>query len=66
MKIWAKSPTDEIEVAKRQLEHAAMRRALYEMLWELTHPATENARARPCLSLSDRDIQLRLKELICD
>ena len=64
MKIWHKPPTDEIEAAKKRLEHAAMRKALYEVIWIVAHPPGENTRARPCPQLSDEDIKARLKELI--
>jgi hypothetical protein len=45
---------------------AAMRRALYEVIWIVTHPPNGNAKARPCPELSDAEIKARLKELIND
>jgi hypothetical protein len=51
---------------RQQIEHAAMRRALYEVIWIVTHPPKENVRARPCPALSDEEIKARLKELIND
>ena len=49
---------------KSKTEHAAMRRALYEVVWIVTHPPKGNARARQCPELSDEEIKTRLKELI--
>lgn len=66
MKIWHKSPTDELEIARRRLEHASMRRALYEVVWTFAHPPKGNVRARPCPPLSDKEIKAWLKGLIND
>lgn len=50
--------------AKKALEEAAMRRALYVMLWDMTHKKKENVRAQPCPVLSDEEIKRRLRRLL--
>lgn len=50
--------------ARKAIEEAAMRRALYEMLWEMTHKAHDGVPARPCPHLSDDEIGRRLRRLL--
>ena len=59
-----RSARGETRAAKENLERAKMRRALYEMLWQMTHEANGRIPAEPCPDLNDRQIYLRLKDLL--
>lgn len=50
--------------AKKVIEEAEMRRALYEMLWAMTHKAHDGVPAQPCPSLDDEEIKRRLRRLL--
>lgn len=57
-------PGPNLEAARREIEKAALRRAIFEAAWERAHPAGENIPAQPCPSLSDNEIRRRLHDLL--
>lgn len=53
------------EDAKKAIEDAAMRRALYVMLWDMTHKSSDGGPpARPCPAFGDEEIKRRLRSLL--
>ena len=59
----------EEELAAKVLEKAAMRRALFELIWERAHPKPKSVDDRPVRSepmprLSDDQIRKELKDLL--
>lgn len=50
--------------AREAIEKAAMRRALYVMLWDMTHKAHDGVPAQPCPVFGDEEIKRRLRSLL--
>lgn len=53
---------------RKQLEDMEMRKALYRLIWEMSHPAKPHPQgvipAQPCPSLSDEEIQDELRRIL--